>query len=287
MSKIILITGTSAGFGKLTAITLAKAGHRVIAGMRNTSTSNANAAAELSKWTNIEVTELDVNSETSVNDAVQRALKNYGRIDILINNAGIVGFGIAEGTSVDQMKKIFETNLWGMVRGYHAVLPAMRKQRSGLVINISSGLGLFSGPYTVPYNMSKFAIQGLTEGIRAEIKRFGIETVTVLPGPFPTEIGSKPGHGPDREDIVEAYGPEEVQALQQFGGNMFGKIEEYKADPQEVADAVKKIVNMSDGTRPHVTVVNRIGEGVEQKFADSKTTYYQEMMKNLGWESFV
>ncbi len=287
MSKVILITGTSSGFGKLMAITLSKAGHQVIAGMRNITSSNLQVAKELGSLANVEVAELDVTQEISFNAAVQNTLTKYGRIDVLVNNAGIVGFGIAEGTSVDQMKKLFDTNLWGTVRGYHAVLPSMRKQKAGLIINISSGLGLFSTPYIVPYNASKFAIQGFTEGIRAEVKRFGIETVTVSPGPFPTEVGNKTGQGPDRNDVIDAYGAEEMSSLQQFGGTMFAKIQEYNADPQEVADAVKKLIDMKAGTRPLETVVNRIGEGVEQKFADSKIPYYKELMKNLGWESFV
>lgn len=287
MSKTILITGTSSGFGKLMAVTLAKEGNSVIAGMRNIKTSNAEAAKELNALDNVEVVDLDVSHDDSVNAAVQKVLKKYGHIDVLINNAGVVGFGVAEATSVDQMKRLFETNLWGMVRGYQAVLPAMRQQKSGLIINTSSGLGLFSGPYTVPYNMSKFAIQGLTEGIRQEVRRFGIETVTILPGPFPTEVTSKQGFGPDRQDIVDAYGQEEADALQRFGGNMFAKMQEYKADPQEVADAVKKLVAMAPGTRPFETVVNRIGEGVEQAFADSKHRFYKDTMTNLGWADFI
>lgn len=287
MSKTILITGTSTGFGKLMALQLAGAGHSVIAGMRNVASGNADAARELNAAHNIEVVEMDVTSDVSVNTAVNAVLQKYGQLDVLVNNAGIVGFGVAEATSVEQMKRIFETNLWGMVRGYQAVLPAMRQRGSGLIINISSGLGLFSGPYTVPYNMSKFAIQGLTEGIRQEIKRFGIETVAVQPGPFPTTVATKAGFGPDREDIVNAYGAEEGEALQKFGGAMFAKMDEYKADPQEVADAVFQLIEMPAGTRPHDTVVNRSGEGVEQKFADLKPAYYQELMKNLGWEEFV
>lgn len=287
MSKTILITGTSSGFGKLAAITLAWQGHSVIAAMRNIEGSNAEAAKELNSLDNIEVVEIDVTNEASFQSAVANTLKKYGVIDVLINNAGVVGMGVLESFSIDLMKKLFDTNLWGMVRGYQAVLPSMRDNKSGLIINVSSGLGLFSGPYTVPYNMSKFAIQGLTEGIRQEIKQFGIETVTVLPGPFPTDVVTKGGFGADREDIIEAYGTQEGEKMQDFGGNMFGKIDEYKMDPQEVADSIAELIAMKAGTRPTETVVNRIGEGVEQEFADSKHDYYQKIMTNLGWGKFV
>ena len=287
MSKTILITGTSSGFGKLTAIKLAGQGHSVIAAMRNIETSNAAVAQELNAIDNIEVVEIDVTNEVSLNNAVANTLKKYGSIDVLVNNAGVVGMGVLESFSVELMKRLFDTNLWGMVRGYQAVLPSMRANKSGLIINVSSGLGIFSGPYTVPYNMSKFAIQGLTEGIRQEIRQFGIESVTVLPGPFPTDVVMKTGFGPDREDIIEAYGAQEGDKMQEFGGNMFGKIEEYKMDPQEVADAIAELIDMKAGTRPTETVVNRIGEGVEQEYADLKHNYYQKLMDNLGWKKFV
>lgn len=287
MSKTILITGTSTGFGKLAAIKLAEEGYSVIAAMRNIETKNAEAAKELNAIDNIEVVELDVTSEASVQAAVAKTLKKYGSIDVYINNAGVTGLGVVEAFSIDNMKNMFDTNLWGTVRGYQAVLPSMRANKSGLIINVSSGLGLFSAPYIVPYNMSKFAIQGLTEGIRHEIKPFGIETVTILPGPFPTEIAGKTGFGADKEDIMEAYGTHGVDSIQEFGGNMFGKIEEYKMDPQEIADALSELIAMKPGTRPTETVVNRIGEGVEKEFSEIKADYYQRLMKNHAWDKFV
>uniref|UniRef100_UPI00131C9A6D SDR family NAD(P)-dependent oxidoreductase n=1 Tax=Pedobacter sp. L105 TaxID=1641871 RepID=UPI00131C9A6D len=115
MSKTILITGTSSGFGKLMALDLAKKGNRVIAAMRNITTKNADIAKELGVIPNIEVVEMDVTSTASVNAAVETTVKKYGQIDVLVNNAGITGFGLFEATSIEQMKNIFEVNVWGSV----------------------------------------------------------------------------------------------------------------------------------------------------------------------------
>jgi NAD(P)-dependent dehydrogenase (short-subunit alcohol dehydrogenase family) len=286
MSKTILITGTSSGFGRLTAITLAKEGHSVIAGMRGISGKNAEVAHELNQLPNIEVVELDVTSEDSVNTAVQQTLKKYGQIDVLVNNAGVAGFGVFEATSVDQMKNLFEVNVFGIVRTYQAVLPSMREHKAGLIINISSIFGQFATPFVVPYQMTKFGVEALTEGVRHEVKQYGIETVAILPGPFPTEIGSKVGFGPDKPEIVEAYGAKVQKSFEQFGGIMYGKIEEYKANPQEIADGVLKLINMKAGTRPFQTVVNRLGEGVEQEFAEARLPYKTKMMETMGWGNF-
>jgi NAD(P)-dependent dehydrogenase (short-subunit alcohol dehydrogenase family) len=287
MSKTILITGTSSGFGKLSTLTLAKEGHTIIAAMRDVNGKNAEVAKELSALPKVEVVEMDVTSEDSVNSAVQQVLEKYNKVDVLINNAGVTGFGLLEATSINQIKRIFEVNLFGPIRTYQAILPSMRKQKSGLIINISSGLGLFAPPYVIPYGMSKFGLEALTEGIRHEIKGYGIETVSVQPGPFPTEIGGKAaGFGPDRQDILDSYGPEAQTAVEDFFAAMYGKMNEYEADSQEVADTLLKLVNMADGSRPFYTVVNRLGEGVEQAYTDNKIQYKEDFMENLGWAAY-
>lgn len=287
MSKTILITGTSSGFGKLTTITLANEGHSVIAGMRDVNGRNAAVAKELAALPNVEVVELDVANDQSVTNAVQQVIKKYGTIDVLVNNAGVAGFGLLEATSLEQIKKIFEVNLFGVVRTYQAVLPSMRANKKGLIINISSGLGLFATPFIIPYEMTKFGLEALTEGIRHEVKEYGIESVSVLPGPFPTEVGNKASaYGPDRADILASYGPGAQQSFEQFGGAMYSKMTDYKMEAQEVADAVLVLVNQKAGTRPYNTVVNRIGEGAEQAHIDNKLVFKKAIMENMGWGSF-
>jgi len=286
MSKIILITGTSAGFGKLITITLAKEGNSVIAAMRNTATTNATVAAELNALPNVEVVEMDVTSTDAVNTAIEKTVKKYGRIDVLVNNAGIGAVGFLEATSIEQMKSVFEVNLWGYIRTIQGVLPSMRRQKSGLIINVSSNLGILSVPYMAPYIGSKYAIEGMTESLRYEIKKYGIEAVTLMPGPFPTEIAGK-SQGPDRPEIIEAYGEEEMNKIRQFGGIMYGKIMEYRMDNQEVADAVKKVIGLKPGTRPAQTLVSRMADGIEQEFANSKIGIKTEWMERSGFGEYI
>ena len=286
MSKTILITGTSAGFGKLITITLAKEGHSVIAAMRNTATTNAAVAAELNALPNVEVVEMDVTNTDAVNTAIEKTVKKYGQIDVLVNNAGIGAVGFLEATSIDQMKSVFEVNLWGYIRTIQGVLPSMRRQKSGLIINVSSSLGILSVPYMAPYVGTKYAIEGMTESLRYEIKKYGIEAVTIMPGPSPTEIAGK-SQGPDRPEIIEAYGEEEMNKIRQFGGIMYGKIMEYQIDNQEVADAVKKVIGLKPGTRPAQTLVSRMADGIEQEFADSKIDVKTEWMERSGFGEYI
>jgi NAD(P)-dependent dehydrogenase (short-subunit alcohol dehydrogenase family) len=286
MSKTILITGTSSGFGKLMALTLAKEGHQVIACMRNVTGKNAGAAEGLNKLLNIDVIEMDVTSSRSVKRAVEKTLNKYRRIDVLVNNAGISGVGFFEATSIKQMKSIFEVNLWGAVRCIQGVLPSMRGHKTGLIINISSILGILSNPYLAPYIGSKYAIEGITESLQYEVRKYNIEAVTVLPGPFPTEIGFKDRHGHDKQQIIDAYGLDEFNNIQNFGRIMSDNILAYQADNQEVADAVKKLINLKHGTRPSQTLVNRMADGIEQELINSKIEIRAEWMKRMGFVGY-
>lgn len=120
MNKIVFITGTSTGFGKLMTITLSQAGHTVIAGMRGTTDKNEAGAKELSALSNVEVVDIDVTNDESVKKAFESVLSKYGKVDILVNNAGLSGFGLIEAYSIDQIKKFFEVNFYGVIRTYQA-----------------------------------------------------------------------------------------------------------------------------------------------------------------------
>src|SRR5215467_2650403 len=155
MHKTILITGTSTGFGRDTAETLARAGHTVFASMRDPQVKNREHAETLRKQ-RIKVIELDVSIDASVDQAVKEVLAHVGRIDVLINNAGIALAGVTEAFTPDQAKIVFNTNVVGLLRTTRAVLPAMRKQREGLIINIGSILGRVTFPFFGIYGASKF-----------------------------------------------------------------------------------------------------------------------------------
>lgn len=269
MSKVIIITGTSSGFGKLTALTLAKDGHAVIATMRNTADKNKLVADELSKVDNIEVVDMDVASDASVETAFGYILKKYGGVDVLVNNAAVTGFGIAEAYSIDGFKKMFEINFYGAIRAYQAVLPSMRAANQGLVINLSTGASGFSVPYMVPYMASKFALETFIEGIDSELRDLGVENVSIPCGVYPTGMGEKGGFNADKDEIASAY-PDFAQRLENLGKAFYSKVEEFKMDPQTIADGIKSLIDMEKGSRPLRFPLDAIAQGTDQEFITAK-----------------
>ena len=274
MSKKIFITGTSTGFGKLTAITLSTAGYTVIAGMRGTHGKNEVVAKELAALPNIEVVEIDVTDDASVKNAFEQVLGKYGTIDVLINNAGIAGFGLLEAYSIDQIKHLFEVNFYGVVRTCQAVLPAMRKAKSGLIINITSGASGHTLPFMVPYLAAKFGVESITEGLQDELSSYGIENVSIQPGVYPTEMntGVKSGLNADRAEIVAEYGDAATEKFNAMGGALFGKMAQFKMDPQTIADGILQLISMEKGTRPLRFPLDAIAEGTDQEFINARAT---------------
>ncbi|MGY3211858.1 SDR family oxidoreductase [Mucilaginibacter sp. HD30] len=272
MEKIIFITGTSTGFGKLTTITLSKAGYTVIAGMRDIAGKNAAAAKELSALPKVDVVEIDVTNDDSVKNAFAGVLAKYGRVDVLINNAAVTGFGLLEAYSIDQIKQMFEVNFYGVIRTYQEVLPAMRRAQKGLIINITSGASGHTLPFMVPYLASKFGVETISEGLQDELAEYNIENVTIQPGVYPTEMtnGSKAGVHSDKPEITAAYGDAATEKFNAIGTALFGKMAQYNMDPQTIADGILKLVNMQDGTRPLRFPLDAIAEGTDQEFIDAR-----------------
>jgi NAD(P)-dependent dehydrogenase (short-subunit alcohol dehydrogenase family) len=253
MSKTILITGASSGFGRDTAETLARAGHRVFATMRDPQVKHRDHARALQAH-GIAVVELDVTSDESVERAVAGILRDAGRIDVLINNAGIASAGITEAFTPDQAKVVFNTNVVGMLRTSRAALPAMREQRDGLIVNIGSILGRVTFPFFGIYGASKFAVEALTDSLRYEVSQLGIEVTLVQPGAYPTEMYSKIQQPADL-DRAGAYGP-----VGEIPGALFGHFvalfqSTSAPNPHDVAEAITKLVAQPKGTRPARTVV--------------------------------
>jgi NAD(P)-dependent dehydrogenase (short-subunit alcohol dehydrogenase family) len=282
MKKNILITGVRSGLGKRLALTLASEGHRVVGTVRTALATHSAVAQELAAQPTLTTVVMDITSEESVAQGTA-ALRELGHLDVLINNAGATGFGLVEATSVAQMQRLFEVNLFGAVRTSQAVLPGMRHRQAGLIINFSSGAGLFAFPYSVPYAMAKFGLEAFTEGLRQEVQPFGIEVVAVLPGAFATGIGdSAIRFGPDRTEVVTAYGPAPAQAMAQVGATLYGKVAEYGMDTQEVADAVSQLLALPAGMRPLHTSVNRITDNLEQEYVATRQSYRDTWMQRMG-----
>jgi len=272
MSKTILITGTSTGFGKLMTKTLAGEGHTVIATMRGVDGKNAASAKELAAIPNVEVVEMDVTSDGSVINAINKVLTRHGQIDVLVNNAAVAGFGLLEAYSLDQIRNLFEVNFYGVIRTYQAVLPSMRKHKSGLIINLTSGASGHTLPFMVPYLSSKFGVESITEGMQDELSEYGIENVSIQPGVYPTEMntGAKAGLHADKAAIVAEYGEAATNKFNAIGAGLFGKMAEFKMDPQTVANGVLALVNMKKGTRPLRYPLDAIAQGTDVEFIEAR-----------------
>jgi NAD(P)-dependent dehydrogenase (short-subunit alcohol dehydrogenase family) len=284
MKKIIFITGTSSGFGKLMVTTLSKAGHTVIAGMRGVTGKNKAAAEELAALPHVTVAEIDITSDASVDNAIQQTLAKHGRIDVLVNNAAMSGFGLFEAYSIDQWKKMLDVNLYGTIRTYLAVLPSMREHKNGLIINLTSGASGHSVPFMVPYLASKFGVEAITEGVQDELKQFGIENVSIQPGVYPTEMnnGSKTGINADKPEIAEAYGTAAADLFNAIGAGLFGKMAEFNMNPQVIADGILQLVEMEKGTRPLRLPLDAIAQGTDKEFIEARAEIKERWARNYG-----
>ena len=181
MKKVVIITGASRGFGELIAKKFQKENYQVIATMRNIGSSPS-----LKKLDNVDIKRLDVTVKSEIKNVVDYTIEKYGRIDVLINNAGYGAFGFLEEASDEEIKNQFDVNFFGLIDCIRGVVPQMRKQKNGKIINISSIAGRFGLPFTSLYNSSKFAVEGLTECLHYELSLFGIDIKTVAPGSFRT-----------------------------------------------------------------------------------------------------
>ena len=186
--KVALVTGSSSGIGFETCLTLARNGFLTYATMRNLNNSEKIKSVATKEGLPIRVVQLDVTEDRSINDAVHSIASDVGTIDVLVNNAGYGLNGAFEDLAMEEIKTQFETNLFGVIRVTQAVLPIMRKQKSGIIINISSAAGRFGYPGESAYVSTKFAIEGLSESMAYELEPFGIRVVLVEPGPIRTNF---------------------------------------------------------------------------------------------------
>lgn len=253
--KVAIITGSSSGFGLLTTLELAKKDYLVIATMRNLE-KQANLlsqATQLNLLHNITVQQLDVTDQNSIHN-FQLFLKEINRVNLLINNAGYANGGFVEEIPVEEYRKQFETNLFGAISITQLVLPYMREQQSGKIINISSISGQVGFPGLSPYVSSKHALEGWSESLRLEVKPFGIDVALVEPGSYNTniwEVGKQ--LATNQSDTTSPYKEymDKIQKHINSGSDTFG-------NPIDVA---KKIVDIAEAKR--TTLRYPIGKGVK------------------------
>jgi len=283
----VLITGSNSGFGRLTTETLAKAGHTVYATMRGSTGKNAQAAAELKAFSaangnRVHVFDLDVTSDASVQQAVDAIAKHSGGvIDVVFNNAGRFSMGVQEAYTLDEVKSLFDVNVFGPLRVNRAALPHLRKRRSGLVIATSSIVGRFALPCVGPYAASKFALEALAEAQRDELKSLGIDVVLIQCGAFPTEVGNKGLYPADAARAAE-YG--DVAKIPQQMGEGLGQYfaSPQAPNPQDVADAVKKLIDTPAGKRPARVVIDKLTGDAMQGLNDTHHEHRQVVLTRFG-----
>lgn len=289
--KIVVVTGASSGFGKLSVLELARQGHTVIATMRDVDGRNSSVRAELIEiarkdGTVLQVVEMDVANDASVEAAVNGVIADHGRIDVLVNNAGLMPIGVTEAYTSADVERLFAVNFFGAIRTNRAVLPHMRAAGSGLLVQVTSLMGRFTIPFFGVYAASKFALEALAETYRYELSSFGIDSVIVEPGPFPSNlIASSPQ--PSDAGVLEAYG--KVAAIP--GQIMAHSDEQFDPAnpprPQLVADAIARLVAATE-RRPLRTVVmpDGLDFGVQQ-INDAVAPIQNGVLNAMGMEAMI
>ncbi|MDP9268178.1 MAG: SDR family oxidoreductase [Acidobacteriota bacterium] len=236
MEKVTLITGCSSGFGLLAAVEMARAGFRVVATMRNLDRRGPLDAAAKEAGVELDVRRLDVTEFDSLAGFVGQLVQVHGRLDVLVNNAGFSVSGFAEDMLLTEIRQQFETNFFGHVAMTKAVLPVMRKQRSGHIIMISSISGLVAQPVISSYSASKYALEGWSEALRLETHSLGVRVVLVEPGAYATDIWVKNVVLGKRVNTPESPNYERIRRFVQFVQQ-----EVPKRDPREVARLILRI----------------------------------------------
>jgi len=223
-SKVALITGASSGIGRVTAELLARRGLRVFGTVRRLEKS--------APINGVELVEMDLRDDSSVQNAIETVITRVGRIDILVNNAGVGLIGAVEETSVAEAAALFDANVMGVLRTVRAVLPHMRKARSGRIVNVSSILGVLPAPYMGLYSASKHAVEGLSESLDHEVRQFGIRVSLVEPSFTKTNLES---NSPKAATSISDYATETGKALPTIAERILSA-----PGPEDVANTIVK-----------------------------------------------
>jgi len=291
--KIILVTGSSSGFGRLTAEALARAGHTVYASMRDVAGRNAKNAAELAELSTREnimlrPLELDVQSEPSADAAVGRLISEAGHIDVVVHNAGHMMFGPAEAFTPEQFAQQYDVNVLGTQRVNRAVLPHMRARREGLLVWVSSSSSAGgTPPYLSPYFAAKAAMDSLAVQYARELARWGIETSIVVPGAFTrgTNHFAHSGSPADAARLAE-YESGPTAGLGAKIQSAFAAIVPDDADPAPVADRIVEIVNAPSGARPFRVHYDPSQDGADVGFS-VLDRLRAEMLHRVGFSDLL
>ncbi len=273
MASIALVTGTSTGIGLSTAIHLARAGFEIVATMRNLAKAGPLRSRAEAEGVRVDIRELDVESDASVRACVEGVLKTYGRIDVLVNNAGAGFLGSLEQTSPEALRRTLEVNFFGVWRTTQAVFPVMREQRSGRILAVSSIGGLIGQPFNDAYCAAKFAVEGFYESLAPVAQKLGIHLSLIEPGPVSTEfVPSVLAAGNGMQGLQAAYQPV-FDAYMASVRATFGQA-------QSGDDIAKIIVEAATAPAPHLRYLTseQVRGRAALKYVDSTGDSVLEMM---------
>jgi NAD(P)-dependent dehydrogenase (short-subunit alcohol dehydrogenase family) len=273
--KVAVVTGTSSGVGHETSLALARSGFRTYATMRNLNKSENIKSVATKENLSIHINQLDVTDDISIKNAVQAILSEVGRIDVLVNNAGYALNGAFEDLTTDEIKAQFETNLFGVIRTTQAILPIMRKQEFGIIVNMSSGAGRLGYPGGSAYVSTKFAVEGLSESMAYELEPFGIKVVLVEPGVIRTNFANAMVVAKKSQDPNSPYS----QIMQKMATS-FEHMMENGSSPDLVAKVVLKAVTSENPSLRYLAGKD-IETWMEGKRNKSDEEFYKMMKQNL------
>lgn len=271
--SVAVVTGSSSGIGLAASLALAKNGYLTYATMRNLAKQDSIQSVADKQHLPIRTVQLDVTDENSVKNAIQSILSESGRIDLLVNNAGYGLTGAFEDIGMDEIKSLYETNVFGVIRITQAVLPIMRKQGSGRIINISSGAGRIGFPGSSAYVSSKFALEGLTESMAFEVEQFGIKTVLVEPGFIRTNFAENIVTAKKAQDPNSPYSQ---MMMQMKSSSHRRRMIENAPDADLVASV---IVEAATAKEPNLRYL--AGKDVQQMVAAKKSMSDEEFQKMI------
>ncbi len=271
-AQTILISGATSGLGRAMALEFARRGHHVFAGARELDSDETRALLRDAPAP-ITPVGLELTDDTSVNAAIEQVVAAGRGLDVLINNAGIISPGLVEGFSLETMRRVFEVNVFGTMRLTLAALPVMRRQKSGVIVTITSRQGRLATPFTALYAGTKFALEALMEGLRYEAGQLGIDSVIIEPGAFPTRLGERMVR-PDAPERLLDYG-DLAQMPMRMGARLAA--EHAKPDaprPADFAARVADLVETPTGERPLRTAI----DPQMQASVDAVNATYLEVM---------
>jgi len=272
MEKIAVVTGSSSGIGFETALALARESYYTYATMRDTKKGNRIKEIAKKENLNLEVLELDVDNDQTVQAAINKILKEKNRIDVLVNNAGYGLFGCLEDLSMEELKAQFETNFFGAVRVSQAVIPVMRKQKSGIIVNVSSVAGRIGFPVSPAYISSKFALEGLSESMRYELSPFGINIIIIEPGVIKTNFMSSVKKSMKPDSVYKDITNKVIAGITMMA--------EMGTPAQEVARTIIKAIK-SENPLPRYTVGNDAAMFLEAKKTKTDLEFENYIKKEL------